>query len=105
MEPNPNDYITAQTHGERIAKMEARYDALKDDLAEYRVEHKQEIKELRKLIEDLGEPVNALVKKVDRYESKLGAVFLVATSLIALFKMLGESGWAWIKHFFTANGA
>lgn len=105
MDQNLNDYIAGSHHGERIAKLEAKYDALKDDLAEYRIEHKQEIKELRKLIEDLGEPVNALVKKVDRYESKLGAVFLVATSLIAFFKVLGESGWAWIKHFFTANGA
>lgn len=99
-----DQHVTGEHHhGERIATLEARYEALKGDLDEYRQEHKEEMKDLRKLIEDSSTSVNTLLKKVDRYESKLGAVFLVATSLIAVFKMLGESGWAWLKHFFTSG--
>lgn len=44
--------------------------------------------------------IDALVDKITRYESKLGGVFVVATAVIAFFKMLGEAGWEWLKQLF-----
>ena len=48
----------------------------------------------------LESKIDALVDKITRYESKLGGVFVVATAVIAFFKMLGEAGWIWLKQVF-----
>jgi hypothetical protein len=47
-----------------------------------------------------AEKIDALVDKITRYESKLGGVFVVATAVIAFFKMIGEAGWVWLKQLF-----
>ncbi len=59
-----------------------------------RLEMKMEV------VEQYEAKIDSLANKITRYESKLGGVFVLATAVIALFKMLGEAGWEWLKQIF-----
>jgi hypothetical protein len=74
---------------ERLVRLEMKMEAVE----RYEVRAETDAKALEAKID-------ALVDKITRYESKLGGVFVVATAVIAFFKMLGEAGWEWLKQLF-----
>lgn len=74
---------------ERLVRLEMKMEAVE----RYAVRAEGEYKALEGKID-------VLVDKITRYESKLGGVFVVATAVIAFFKMLGEAGWLWLKQLF-----
>ena len=74
---------------ERLVRLEMKMEAVE----RYAVRAESEYKALESKID-------ALVDKITKYESKLGGVFVVATAVIAFFKMLGEAGWEWLKQLF-----
>lgn len=74
---------------ERLVRLEMKMEAVE----RYRARAGEEVKALEAKID-------SLVNKITRYESKLGGVFVVATAVIAFFKMLGEAGWEWLKQVF-----
>ena len=75
---------------ERIARLEAKMDTV-----EYT--YRGAKADVRKIEDNLA----TLMRKIERYESKLGGVFLAATALIAFIKLVGETGWRWIQDFFS----
>lgn len=75
---------------ERIARLETKMDAVENA---YR-DTKYDVKKIEDNLE-------TLMRKIERYESKLGGVFLAATALIAFIKLIGEAGWKWLVDFFT----
>jgi len=74
---------------ERLVRLEMKMEAVE----RYGARAGEEVKALEAKID-------SLVNKITRYESKLGGVFVVATAVIAFFKMLGEAGWEWLKQIF-----
>lgn len=74
---------------ERLVRLEMKMEAVEKYVAAAAVESRA-----------LEEKIDALVNKITRYESKLGGVFVVATAVIAFFKMLGEAGWQFLKDLF-----
>ena len=70
---------------ERIARLETKMDAIEETYRDAR-------SDVRKIEDNL----ETLMRKIDRYESKLGGVFLAATALIAFIKLIGETGWKWL---------
>lgn len=75
---------------ERIARLETKMDTVEYTYREAKVD-------VRKIEDNL----ETLMRKIERYESKLGGVFLAATALIAFIKLVGETGWRWIQDFFS----
>lgn len=75
---------------ERLVRLEMEMEAAEKQALRAEAEYKA-----------LESKIDALVDKITRYESKLGGVFVVATAVIAFFKMLGEAGWEWLKHLFN----
>lgn len=75
---------------ERIARLETKMDTVEYTYREAKVD-------VRKIEDNL----ETLMRKIERYESKLGGVFLAATALIAFIKLVGEAGWRWIQDFFS----
>lgn len=75
---------------ERIARLETKMEAVERAGTESRAE-------LRQIDDNLA----TLMRKIERYESKLGGVFVAATAIIAFFKLIGEAGWQWIKSLFA----
>lgn len=75
---------------ERLVRLEMKMEAAEKQALRAEAEYKA-----------LESKIDALVDKITRYESKLGGVFVVATAVIAFFKMLGEAGWEWLKHLFN----
>lgn len=75
---------------ERIARLEAKMDTVEYTYREAKAD-------VRKIEDNL----ETLMRKIERYESKLGGVFLAATALIAFIKLVGETGWRWIQDFFS----
>lgn len=78
-----------QNVAERLARLEVRMDIADRE--------RQTIRETNVKIAD---NLALLVKKVERYESKLGGVFLLATAIIAFLKLIGEKGWSWLSSIF-----
>jgi len=75
---------------ERIARLETKMEAVERAGTDVRGD-------VRKIEDNL----ETLMRKIERYESKLGGVFLAATAIIAFFKLIGEAGWQWIKSLFA----
>ena len=75
---------------ERLVRLEMKMEAAEKQALRAESEYKA-----------LESKIDALVDKITRYESKLGGVFVVATAVIAFFKMLGEAGWEWLKQVFN----
>lgn len=75
---------------ERVARLEAKMDTVEYTYRESKTD-------VRKIEDNL----ETLMRKIERYESKLGGVFLAATALIAFIKLVGEAGWRWIQDFFS----
>ena len=74
---------------ERLVRLETKMEAVERHAAQVAARH-----------EAVESKIDSLVDKITRYESKLGGVFVVATAVIAFFKMIGEAGWEWIKQLF-----
>jgi len=75
---------------ERIARLETKMDAVEYTYREAKTD-----------VQKIEDNLETLMRKIDRYESKLGGVFLAATALIAFIKLVGETGWKWLVDFFS----
>jgi len=75
---------------ERIARLETKMDAVEYTYREAKTD-----------VQKIGDNLETLMRKIERYESKLGGVFLAATALIAFIKLAGETGWKWLVDFFS----
>ncbi len=75
---------------ERIARLETKMDAV-----EYTY------REAKSDVQKIEDNLETLMRKIDRYESKLGGVFLAATAIIAFIKLIGEAGWKWLVDLFS----
>ena len=75
---------------ERIARLETKMDAVENAYRDTKYD-------VKKIEDNLA----TLMRKIERYESKLGGVFLAATALIAFIKLVGETGWKWLVDFFS----
>lgn len=75
---------------ERIARLETKMDAVENAYRDTKYD-------VKKIEDNLA----SLMRKIERYESKLGGVFLAATALIAFIKLVGETGWKWLVDFFS----
>ena len=75
---------------ERIARLETKMDAVEYTYREAKTD-----------VQKIEDNLETLMRKIERYESKLGGVFLVATALIAFIKLVGETGWKWLVDFFS----
>lgn len=75
---------------ERIARLETKMDAVEYTYREAKTD-----------VQKIEDNLETLMRKIERYESKLGGVFLAATALIALIKLVGETGWKWLVDFFS----
>lgn len=71
---------------ERITRLETKMDAVE-----------RANLDVRGNLGKIEDNLETLMRKIERYESKLGGVFLAATAIIAFFKLLGETGWQWLK--------
>lgn len=75
---------------ERIARLETKMEAVE-----------RAGTDVRGYVRKIEDNLETLMRKIERYESKLGGVFLAATAIIAFFKLIGEAGWQWIKSLFA----
>jgi len=75
---------------ERIARLETKMDAVEYTYREAKTD-----------VQKIKDNLETLMRKIERYESKLGGVFLAATALIAFIKLVGETGWKWLVDFFS----
>lgn len=75
---------------ERIARLETKMDAVEYTYREAKTD-----------VQKIEDNLETLMRKIERYESKLGGVFLAATALIAFIKLVGETGWKWLVDFFS----
>lgn len=75
---------------ERITRLETKMDAVERANLEARLD-----------VSKIDGNLESLMRKIDRYESKLGGVFLAATAIIAFFKLIGETGWKWFTSLFA----
>ena len=75
---------------ERIARLETKMDAVEYTYREAKTD-----------VQKIEDNLETLMRKIERYESKLGGVFLAATALIAFIRLVGETGWKWLVDFFS----